>query len=133
MGLLVHDLKSPLGSVLVNVSDRALANRTRPKRVKSSPKVILATQVMHRMVMDMLDVMKVDERGLVPKRQRVDIGSLLHEAAKPAISQARTSGHRIVVETPEQAIAASVDPDLLYAVCWKTCSTMRSRSAAAAR
>ena len=116
VGLLVHDLKSPLGSVLVNVSYLGSGESDAAETSEILAEVISATQVMHRMVMDMLDVMKVDERGLVPKRQRVDIGSLLHEAAKPAISQARTSGHRIVVETPEQAIAASVDPDLLRRV-----------------
>jgi signal transduction histidine kinase len=60
--------------------------------------------------------MRVDDRGLVPKRCLVDIGSLLQEAARPAVAQARTSGHRIQVEMPERAIEALVDPDLLRRV-----------------
>ena len=113
VGLLVHDLKSPLGAVLVNVSYLSSGHSDETERSDLLAEVIAATQAMHRMVMDMLDVMRVDERGLVPKRRLVDIGSLLNEAARTAVAQARTSGHRIHVEPPVRAIEASVDPDLL--------------------
>ena len=116
VGLLVHDLKSPLGAVLVNVSYLGSGESDESERSDILAEVIAATQTMHTMVMDMLDVMRVDGRGLVPKRRRVDIGSLLREAARPALAQARRSGHRIHVETPDRVIEASVDPDLLRRV-----------------
>jgi len=116
VGLLVHDLKSPLGAVLVNVSYLGSGESNESERNEILAEVIAATQAMHRMVMDMLDVMRVDERGLIPKRRLVDIGSLLREAARPAIAQSRTSGHRIRVEAPDPAIEATVDADLLRRV-----------------
>lgn len=116
VGLLVHDLKSPLGAVLVNVSYLGSGDSEESERSDILAEVIAATQAMHRMVMDMLDVMRVDERGLVPKRRSVDIGSLLQQSARPAVAQARASGHHIQVELPEPAIAALVDPDLLRRV-----------------
>ena len=116
VGLLVHDLKSPLGAVLVNASYLESGDSDEAERGEILAEVIAATQAMHRMVMDMLDVMRVDERGLVPNRRAVDIGSLLHEAARPALAQARTSGPRIQVATPSPSIEASVDPDLLRRV-----------------
>jgi two-component system sensor histidine kinase/response regulator len=116
VGLLVHDLKSPLGAVLVNVTYLGSGDSHESEKGEILAEVIAATQAMHRMVMDMLDVMRVDERGLLPKRRLADIGSLLREAARPAIAQARTSGHRIHVEVPEQAIEVSVDADLLRRV-----------------
>ena len=116
VGLLVHDLKSPLGAVLVNVSYLGSGESAESEKSDILAEVIAATQSMHRMVMDMLDVMKEGDRGLVPKRHLVDIGSLLHEAARPAVAQARMSGHRIHVEMPKPAIEASVDADLLRRV-----------------
>jgi len=116
VSLLVHDLKSPLGAMLVNVSYLGSGDSDESERGEILAEVIAATQTMHRMVMDMLDVMRVDERGLVPRRRLVDIGSLLQEAARPAVAQARTSGHRIHVEMPAQTIEAMVDPDLLRRV-----------------
>ena len=102
--------------MLVNASYLESGDSDEAERGEILAEVIAATQAMHRMVMDMLDVMRVDERGLVPNRRAVDIGSLLHEAARPALAQARTSGPRIQVATPSPSIEASVDPDLLRRV-----------------
>jgi PAS domain S-box-containing protein len=116
VSLLVHDLKSPLGAMLVNVSYLGSGESDEAEKDEILAEVIAATQAMHRMVMDMLDVMRVDERGLLPKRRPVDIGSLLREAARPAIAQARRSGPRIQVETPAPAFEASIDADLVRRV-----------------
>lgn len=116
VGLLVHDLKSPLGSVLANVSYLGADECTDSERRELISDVVAATQTMRRMVMDMLDVMRVDGVGLLPKRRPVNIASVLQEAARPAMAQARISNHRIIVEARNQADPLSIDPDLIRRV-----------------
>lgn len=112
VGLLVHDLKSPLGAVLINASYLGSDECTEEERSGLIDEVLAATQTMRRMVMDMLDVMRVDGTRLVPKRRAVGIASLLRDAAKAALAQARVSKHHVEIEVPPESATASIDPDL---------------------
>jgi len=116
VGLLVHDLKSPLGSVLVNATYLNSEDCTESEQMPLIADVIVATQTMRRMVMDMLDVMRADGAGLVPRRRVIEVEALLKEAARPAIAQARESRHDITIGVCPKLVHAWVDPDLIRRV-----------------
>jgi two-component system, sensor histidine kinase and response regulator len=111
---LVHDLKNPLAIISANAS--LCRDRTLPLLVREAAADIAeASRTMDRMVMDLLDVARSDERGLAPRLGEVKIGEIVEETveAQRSISSARKIKVSIVGDV-EAVVRA--DRDLLRRV-----------------
>lgn len=107
--LVVHDMKSPIASMLLNLSlalEESLPERTRValENAKAS------AEALHRLAMNLLDISRSEEGRLVAVRRETDIGELVRDVAEPLRARAGRGRKRIVVEG---SATAQVDPELL--------------------
>jgi signal transduction histidine kinase len=110
---LVHDMKSPLTAVIGNLDLLQLRSQdelqyliTRSKR---------GADRMLQMILNLLDVEKLEEGALTPNRGRVDAISIARASIEEADTAAERARVELVLEAPEPAFIAG-DADLLRRV-----------------
>jgi two-component system sensor histidine kinase/response regulator len=112
---IVHDLKSPLAALIGN-AQYLLQTREVDGEVREVLGDMLASaNGVHRIVLNLLDVARMEEAELVPRRQEVRVGAMLDRASATAQLYTRMTGHGLVVEGDVDAVV-SVDPDLVVRV-----------------
>jgi signal transduction histidine kinase len=110
---IVHDLKSPLTAILANLELlRAPAGEGGARMIERSEQSALR---MLEMIVNLLDVERLEEGKLVPRLERVDLAELARTAAEDARSTARAKGLTVgaIASGP---IAVDVDPGLMRRV-----------------
>lgn len=114
--LVIHDLKSPLAAVTMNLRYLAEQLGTRPDTPDDLREALsdarMASQRVMRMIADLLDVSRAEESRLVARRTRVSLGQLIDEAVREQLALARDRRVRLAVEIPPGATAFA-DPGLL--------------------
>jgi photoactive yellow protein len=117
--LLVHDLKNPLAVVLANV-DFA---RSRIARLKDAPPRVpdaleearSAGWRLHAMILDLLDVARMQTGTFPLQRKQTNLGALLREAVDAYRFAAERDGKRLVLDAPE-TLDALVDAPVIRRV-----------------
>jgi two-component system, sensor histidine kinase and response regulator len=112
---IVHDLKSPLAALIGNA--QYLLHRD---EVKGEPREVLGEMLassngVHRIVLNLLDVARMEEAALEPQRRLVPLGEMVEQARLTAQLTTRMSGHTLVVEVDADR-EVYVDPDLVTRV-----------------
>lgn len=110
--LLVHDMKSPLTSVLANlefVRDQTSATSNVAEALDDG---ILAAHRLNRMVLDLLDITRLETGTFPLTRQPTDVQIVLEEAVASATATARTRDLRLAVDTAG-SVVATVDKTAL--------------------
>ncbi len=115
--LIVHDLKSPLAAIAMNV-DIALAGLPDDDSSADARGALEDCRVagarLFRMIANLLDIAKNDDGRLVPRIAPVDFRSLVTRAAKGHEVEARMRGVEICAETRSTSFnELSVDQDLI--------------------
>lgn len=112
-GFLIHDMKSPLSSILGG-ADLALhsdgvaeEDREVLEGVRNSARKLLD------MVMDLMDVQMAEEGRLKPEKERVDLSSLLEEVRE---SVAPGAGEATIEVDCPPGLELTADPELLRRV-----------------
>lgn len=114
--MIVHDLKNPLNAIVGNSyllleevpSDAAATEMARD--------VAESAQRMHRMVLNILDVMGLGERELRPRRSSVDLGDLVASAIGTIRPLALRDGREIAARTRTPVPKIPLDRDLIQRV-----------------
>lgn len=117
--LLVHDLKNPLAVVLANV-DFA---RSRIARLESPPPRVpealaearSAGWRLHAMILDLLDVARMQTGTFPLSRKETNLGALLREAVEAYRLATERDGKHIVLDAPE-TLDALVDAPVIRRV-----------------
>jgi two-component system sensor histidine kinase/response regulator len=108
---IVHDLKNPVGTMDLyaqlmlqypELSDRA---RTNAQAIRSEARSLL------RMLLNLLDLSKSEEGGLVPSRREVDLAAMVEEVTQALALKA--SNAEVTFVSAIDAVKLSADPDLL--------------------
>jgi len=112
---IVHDLKSPLAALLGNtqylLGSPDVAGETR----EVLGDMVASANGMHRIVLNLLDVARMEEAELTPERREVRVGELLDRARVTAQLTTRMTGHGLAVEGDLDAVV-TVDADLVVRV-----------------
>ncbi len=111
---LVHDLKNPLSAVLGNVEllERKCDEKTREvlRRCKTG------ASRMHRMILDLLDVARLEEGGLPLHAECVDTVDVARRACEDFEAPAAQRNVRLHLETPRDSCRVSGDASILRRV-----------------
>lgn len=116
---LVHDIKSPLTPMLKNTEwllEQSLVSGQSDDEVTEVTRDLhLASNHLHRMVLSLLDVARISERGLELARRVTRLGPWLDDALTLARLQLRSQPGRLSVRVDEEA-EASFDPAVMARV-----------------
>jgi two-component system sensor histidine kinase BaeS len=107
-----HELKTPLASIrghgealLENVIDLPKAGQV----------IVQEAKRLERLVRDLLDLARLDQRAFAVRQEPVDLAELVEQAARRHENEARRVGVTLVTQTPELAPAIA-DPDRVLQV-----------------
>jgi K+-sensing histidine kinase KdpD len=78
--------------------------------------VVGSVNLMHRMVLDLLDTDRAADGKLEPRFSWSTAADVLGAAGKLALARARSSGHTLAISVPEGELPVSADQDLLRRV-----------------
>lgn len=109
LGLVVHDLRNPLNSILLTAE--SIAEESREPDVRSLAGQISRTaQEMGGLIGRFLDIAAIDAGMVQAKLESIPLEILMDEAAEAAAPQAAAKGIQIRVVPPSQPALAQVDP-----------------------
>ena len=112
---IVHDLKSPLAAIIGNTEYLLHSSEVRGEPREVLGEMLALSNQIHRIVLNLLDVARMEDAEIVPRRADVRLGAMLDRARATAQLHARMTGHRLVMDAdPEQVIC--VDADLVTRV-----------------
>jgi signal transduction histidine kinase len=114
MALVVHDLKSPLAVMTMDAQFALQRGSLDPDLRDCLESIEGATEMMSRMVMNLLDISRAEDRALVLRRTPTNIDELVAGVARRLRRRAAEKRHRLEVRA-EPAVA-EVDVDLLRRV-----------------
>jgi two-component system sensor histidine kinase/response regulator len=113
--MIVHDLKSPLTTMLADGEYLLMTSNDSESR-EILEEVVGSVNLMHRMVLDLLDVDRSDDGALVPHFENVDIVKLIEGCVTPMRRRVTSKHCDITVAIDEDVRSLSVDPELVRRV-----------------
>jgi signal transduction histidine kinase len=108
---LVHDLKNPVNAIDLRAQLLLRDPELSEKAKKSLSSIRDEVQSLTRLILNLLDISKSGERGLLPRLQDVDLSVLTQTVVEEFAPKAQMQDARI--ETAVEHIALRADPDLL--------------------
>ncbi|MBI4547018.1 MAG: HAMP domain-containing histidine kinase [Ignavibacteriae bacterium] len=114
--MIIHDLKSPLGIMLLTLD--ILKNNNKPARDKThlAQQAVKSGKDMQRMIQNLLDISKMEEGKLVLHRSLTHFDQLIRET----ITEMRDSGlleqRTLVINNKVSGLHVMIDPDLIHRV-----------------
>jgi K+-sensing histidine kinase KdpD len=114
--MIVHDLKNPLSAI--TTYSHFLKNRI-PKESEAAEAMKDITDSalsMHRMVLNILDVLQLEERKLEPRRSAVDLSELIESAVRTFQSTTQQGENKIEIKAQAYIPTVSLDRDLMQRV-----------------
>lgn len=101
LGVVAHDLRGPLNSVLVQAGALQYALEGNERVARAAGVVRRAATRMNRLIQDLLDVARLDAGTLFVQRTAVEVAELLSEVAEPYRSLASEARLELSVQSPE--------------------------------
>ncbi|MBN9167031.1 MAG: hypothetical protein BGO98_05480 [Myxococcales bacterium 68-20] len=110
IAMLAHELRNPLAPLRSALS--LLGVKARDDDTTANEREVMERQVNHlvRLVDDLLEVSRIDRGMLELRRERIELGSVVHNAMETSIPLIREAGHRLEVELPQQPLWLHGDP-----------------------
>jgi len=114
-GMVTHDLRNPLSVISLNAQNILATARDDGTR-EDAEEVIRAAARMERLLMDLLDVARIESRTLGVDKKTYDVGALMNELLRSYGPLFAARGMTFSIGMPVPAIAASFDHDRLVQV-----------------
>jgi PAS domain S-box-containing protein len=110
LATLAHELRGPLAPLgnMLQVMKRADGTPELLRRARDTMERQLGQMV--RLVDDLLDVGRITRNKLELRMDRVELASVMHQAAETCRSLAEEFGHELVVSPPDEPIHLHADP-----------------------
>jgi two-component system sensor histidine kinase/response regulator len=112
---IVHDLKSPLAALIGSIEYLLHRDEVDGEAREVLGEMLASSNGVHRIVLNLLDVARMEEAEIQPQRRRVPLGEMVERARVTAQLTTRMTGHTIVVEADHDH-ECCVDPDLVTRV-----------------
>jgi len=109
--LVVHDLKNPLAAILANLHYLARESYFEEDHREAMRDVLGATDAMHRMVLDLLDISRSEDGTLAPKLAEFDLSALIEEIC--ATLRRRIEDYKLELAVDVAVKGVRADKDLL--------------------
>ncbi|HJK99649.1 MAG TPA: HAMP domain-containing sensor histidine kinase [Polyangiaceae bacterium LLY-WYZ-14_1] len=113
--LLVHDLKNPLAVVMSNL--KLLRDtetiQTDPDAFESTEGAMRSAERLQHMVLNLLDITRLETNAMPLDRREADLGRLLAAAVEESRPLARIRGAEIILDVPSEPVMAVVDQELV--------------------
>ncbi len=112
--LLIHDLKNPLSAILANLGylDRIAGIRDNHDAVEAISDSVQAARRLQAMLLNLLDISRLETNSLPLSRDLVDLDAMLAAAVEENAALARMHGSALALG-PACGLRASVDPAVL--------------------
>lgn len=110
---IVHDLKSPLASMLNNIDFILEMDSLPPDAAEALGDVSLAAATMKRMVLNMLDVARAEGSALTPRLEECDVGAIIAAACTALRRSAEIDAKFIELRVSDQVGTIMADPELV--------------------
>jgi signal transduction histidine kinase len=114
--MLMHDLRGPLSTILINLDLMTRATGV-PAEAASLPRLLVRTRVNVRRILDMIDdllkMSRLEGGTLQPNRAAVDLATWLNDRAIDYRSQADRENKLLSVQLPPDLPVIQVDADLV--------------------
>ncbi|MGE5835199.1 MAG: PAS domain S-box protein [Acidobacteriota bacterium] len=116
LAILAHELRNPLAPIS-NAARALRLSGSDPAAVRSASEM-LERQVgqMARLVEDLLDVSRITTGKIELRRERVELGPIVNQAAEAARAVSRSLNHELVVSLPPEPLFLNADPTRLAQV-----------------
>ena len=116
LATLAHELRNPLAPMRnsLEVMKRAAANRELMTQARDT--IDRQMSQMERLIEDLLDVSRITHNRLELRKQRAELGSVIHQAVEACRPLIECSEHDIEVKLPPQPIVLDADPARLAQV-----------------
>lgn len=112
---LAHEMRQPLATLMASVEVVRLgSDDPTTDRAVSIMKRQIAQ--MNRVVEDLLDAARWARGKVTLRKQRLDVRSVIDEAAQDVAAAVAERGHELVVTTPPEPLWANADPQRLHQV-----------------
>jgi K+-sensing histidine kinase KdpD len=112
---LVHDFKGPLTSIMVSADLLQMAGG-RAEDPESVEDIREGARMLHRMVLDLLDIQLAEDGGLKLTREDVSVAGLLNEVREATAPRAAASDQRMVMRAATDDFTVVADLDLMRRV-----------------
>lgn len=106
---IVHDLKSPLSAIAANAAFLGSGDVPSEEVREVASETELAVGDLHRMVLDLLDVICAEDGKMVLKLDEVDLGAIARRAVERSLPNARMTG--TAISGPVPGVVASLRGD----------------------
>lgn len=113
--LVVHDLKSPLASILASGTYLSEGVGLDENVRDAAGDIVRSAESMHRMVMDLLDVGRSEEGALPVHPAPIDVAALLRDVQAAVSVRAKSRGQEVRIELDSPG-EIECDRDLLWRV-----------------
>ncbi len=114
--MIVHDLKSPLSAIMSNTVFLGEDLPGDCEEAEALEDVMVSAETMHRMVLNILDVLRPDATKLPLRRSCIDAVQLVRDAIRTLRPAAAMTAHTLELHAEERPVEAQLDPDLLQRV-----------------
>lgn len=119
LSIVAHDLLNPIG--VINMTGQLLVSGKtidQDKVTRLAEGILRSTDVMRRLVSDLLDFGKIQSGTLKIERTSVPISIIMAEAMEPLIVRAKEKGLHLSVEVPDKIPNAYCDRGRFVQVLW---------------
>jgi signal transduction histidine kinase len=115
LGMVSHDLRSPLSLITMNA--QCIASNTKEASTREAvADMLLAAARMERLLTDLVDTVRIESKTLRLNRRLHDVGALVNEVYRAYLPLFKERGMIFIVETPAEAVVASFDHDRVVQV-----------------
>jgi len=111
ISIVSHQLRTPLSSLKWSL-DLFLSNRTGKldvKQLEQARTMKESNDRMIRLVNDLLNATRIEQGGIVLKKEKINLGALIHVLVREAKSFAEANNVSIKVENPRESITVYAD------------------------
>jgi len=113
---IIHDLKSPLAALMGSAQYLLHRDDVRDETREVLGEMLASSNSAHRIVLNLLDVARMEEAELHAQRRPVRLGEMVETARATGLLTARMTEHTIVVDDADSDREVSVDPGLITRV-----------------
>jgi photoactive yellow protein len=113
--LLVHDMKNPLAAMLANLEFLRLKTDTTktPDAFEAIEESMIAARRLEAMLLDMLDMSRLETGSFPLRRLAVDLSALVRDAHHGNLAVARLRGIELVTDGAREVLRAVIDESVV--------------------
>ncbi len=111
--LVIHDLKSPLSSLISNLEYIRRTEKLSSDGIEAAHDGIDSANAMFDMILNILDISKSEDGKLVPKLQTTDVAELIQELQRVLRQRLSIRKQQITVSAQSQSSRVQADRDLV--------------------